>query len=225
MSAGQGVRVSVEGEVVLVDIHSRVWVGVSHLVFRSGHYSVHSQGEDEARHGASLDQALFMVWVMISPLSSLHVSSCPALKSTAHHFHTFLSEETSLLMTCPMAKAWTSPFCLVAGTIRAARYVPKISVGTSAVASLQKASHTQSHKSPSNSVIHVQCSYLPPLSPVALLEGENLMASRSWQRKLCLRFGLGIEFGPVSLDVGSGSHSADALDQLACSPPVPVFHG
>ena len=40
-----------------------------------------------------------------------------------------------------------------------------------------------------------------------------------------LRFGLGIEFGPVSLDVSSGGHSADALDQLACSPSVPVFHG
>ena len=34
---------------------------------------------------------LFMVWVTISQLSSLHVSSCPALKRTAHHFHTFLS--------------------------------------------------------------------------------------------------------------------------------------
>ena len=39
-----------------------------------------------------------------------------------------------------------------------------------------------------------------------------------------LRFGLGIELGPVSLDVGNGGHSADALDQLACSPTVPVFH-
>ena len=39
-----------------------------------------------------------------------------------------------------------------------------------------------------------------------------------------LRFGLGIKFGPFSLDIGSGGHSADALDQLACSPTVPVFH-
>ena len=38
-----------------------------------------------------------------------------------------------------------------------------------------------------------------------------------------LRFGLGIEFGPISLDVGSGGHSADVLDQLACSTTVPVF--
>ena len=93
--------------------------------------------------------------------------------------------QTSRLVTCPMAKGRTPPLGLVAGTIRAARYVPRISDGTSAVASLQKASHTQSHGSPSNSVIRVQCSYLPPPGPVALLEGENLMASRSWQRKLC----------------------------------------
>ena len=33
---------------------------------------------------------------------------------------------------------------------------------------------------PSNSVIQVQCSYLPPPGPAALLEGENLMASKSW---------------------------------------------
>ena len=39
-----------------------------------------------------------------------------------------------------------------------------------------------------------------------------------------LRLGLRIEFGPVSLDVSSWGHSADALDQLACSPTVPVFH-
>ena len=52
----QGVRVTVEGEVVLIDVHSRVWVRVSHLIFNSGHSSVHGQGEDEARHGASLGQ-------------------------------------------------------------------------------------------------------------------------------------------------------------------------
>ena len=34
---------------------------------------------------------LFMVWVMKSPSSSLHLSSCPALKRTAHHFpHVFV---------------------------------------------------------------------------------------------------------------------------------------
>ena len=48
--------------------------------------------------------------------------------------------QTSRLMTCPMAKGRTPPLGLVAGTIRAARYVPRISVGTSPVASLQKAS-------------------------------------------------------------------------------------
>ena len=37
---------------------------------------------------------LFMVWVMISPLSSLHVSSCPALKRTAHHFHISLCKDS-----------------------------------------------------------------------------------------------------------------------------------
>ena len=55
-SSGQGVRVSVEGEVVLINVHSRVWVGVSRLVFHNGNSSVHSQGEDEAQHGASLGQ-------------------------------------------------------------------------------------------------------------------------------------------------------------------------
>ena len=39
-----------------------------------------------------------------------------------------------------------------------------------------------------------------------------------------LRLGLRVELGPVSLDVSSRGHSADALDQLACSPTVPVFH-
>ena len=53
----QGVRVSVEGEVVLINVHSRVWVGISRLVF--GYSSVHSQGEDEARHGASSGQSPF----------------------------------------------------------------------------------------------------------------------------------------------------------------------
>ena len=32
----QRVRVSIEGEVVLINVHSRVWVGVSHLVFHDG---------------------------------------------------------------------------------------------------------------------------------------------------------------------------------------------
>ena len=58
-SFGKGVRVSVEGEVVWVDIHSRVWIGVSHLVFHCGHRSPHCQWEDEARHRASLGQAPF----------------------------------------------------------------------------------------------------------------------------------------------------------------------
>ena len=51
-----GVRVTVEGEVVLINVHSRVWVRVSHLIFNGGNSSVHGQGEDEARHGASLGQ-------------------------------------------------------------------------------------------------------------------------------------------------------------------------
>ena len=48
-------------------------------------------------------------------------------------------------------------------------------------------------------------------------EGEGLGVT-------VLRFRLGTEFGPVYLDVGSGGHSADALDQLSCSPSVRVFH-
>ena len=39
-----------------------------------------------------------------------------------------------------------------------------------------------------------------------------------------LRLGLRVELGPVSLDVSSWGHSANALDQLACSPTVRVFH-
>ena len=124
------------------------------------------------------------LWALFHPHSKL---------VWAGHAAHFLGEEfglwalqTSRLMTCPMAKGRTPPLGLVAGTIRAARCVPRISVGTSAEASLQKASHTQSHGSPSNSVTHVQCSYLPPPGPVALLEGENLMASRSRQSSVCL---------------------------------------
>ena len=52
-------RGSVEGKVVLINVHSGNWVGVSHLVFHHGNGSVHSQGEDEARHGATLDQSPF----------------------------------------------------------------------------------------------------------------------------------------------------------------------
>ena len=52
----QWVRVAVEGEVVLIYVHSRVWVRVPHLIFNGGNSSVHGQGEDEARHGASLGQ-------------------------------------------------------------------------------------------------------------------------------------------------------------------------
>ena len=87
--------------------------------------------------------------------------------------------QTGRLMTCPMATDSTNWFGCGDDSRR--------EVGaTLTVASLRKASHTQSHGSPLNSVIHVQSSYLPPPGPVALLEGENLMASRSWQRKLCL---------------------------------------
>ena len=32
----QGVRVAVEGEVVLINVHSRVWVRVSHPIFNGG---------------------------------------------------------------------------------------------------------------------------------------------------------------------------------------------
>ena len=39
-----------------------------------------------------------------------------------------------------------------------------------------------------------------------------------------LRFGLKVEFGPISLDVGSVDHSAHAFEQLACSSTVPVLH-
>ena len=39
-----------------------------------------------------------------------------------------------------------------------------------------------------------------------------------------LRLGLRVELGPISLNVRSWGHSADAIDQLACSPTVPVFH-
>ena len=48
--------VTVEGEVVLINVHSRVWVCISHLIFNGGNSSVHGQREDEARHGASLGQ-------------------------------------------------------------------------------------------------------------------------------------------------------------------------
>ena len=58
-SSGKGVRVSVEGEVILSNVHSRVWDGVSHLVFHRGYGSVHCNGEDETRHGASLGQSPF----------------------------------------------------------------------------------------------------------------------------------------------------------------------
>ena len=55
----QRVRVSIEGEVVLTNVHSGIWVGVSHLVFNGGDSSVHCQGEDEARHGAALGKTPF----------------------------------------------------------------------------------------------------------------------------------------------------------------------
>ena len=86
----QGVRVSVEGEVVLFIVHSRAWVGVSHLVFHHGNGSVHSQEEDEARQS-----------LCGSPLSSLHVSSCSALKRTAHHFHILLSRASISFWVAP----------------------------------------------------------------------------------------------------------------------------
>ena len=77
-------------------------VRVSHLIFNGGNRSAHGQGEDEARHGASPGPDPFSwLWVMISPLSSLHVSSCPALKRTAHHFHMFLSRASISLWMAP----------------------------------------------------------------------------------------------------------------------------
>ena len=83
----QGIRVAVEGEVVLINVHSHVWVRVSHLIFNGGNSSVHGQGEDEARHGASLGhRPLLTMCVMISPLSSLHVSSCPAFEEDGAPF-------------------------------------------------------------------------------------------------------------------------------------------
>ena len=57
---------------------------------------------------------LLMVWVMISPLSSLHVSSCPTLKRTAHHFHTFLSKASISLWMAPHS---TAPWAFVTSTL------------------------------------------------------------------------------------------------------------
>ena len=59
------------------------------------------------------------------------------------------------------------------------------------------------------------------------LAEEALFVFFSEGKGLCvtsLRLGLGVQLGPVSLNVSSWGHSADALDQLACSPTIPVFH-
>ena len=59
------------------------------------------------------------------------------------------------------------------------------------------------------------------------LAEEALLVFFSEGKGLCvtsLRLGLMVELGPVSLNARSWDHSADALDQLACSPTVPVFH-
>ena len=104
-SSGQGVRVSVEGEVVLMNVHSRVWVGVSHLVFQGGYGSVHCQGQDELDMGHPWANPLLVGWVVIPPLSRLHVSSCPSLKRTAHHFHMSLSKSSISLFMAPRSTA------------------------------------------------------------------------------------------------------------------------
>ena len=59
------------------------------------------------------------------------------------------------------------------------------------------------------------------------LADEALLVFFSEGKGLCvtsLRLGLRVELGPVSLNVRSWGHSADALDQLACSPTDSVFH-
>ena len=59
------------------------------------------------------------------------------------------------------------------------------------------------------------------------LAEEALLVFISEGKGLCvtgLRLGLRVELGPISLDVSSWANSADALDQLACSPTVPVLH-
>ena len=119
----QGVRVAVEGEVVLMNVHSCVWVRVSHLIFNGGNSSMHGQGEDGARHGASLGQTpSHGVGDDITVPSSLHVSSCPALKRTAHHFHTFLSRASvSLWMASPIRPTpwafFTSTLAMAASSV------------------------------------------------------------------------------------------------------------
>ena len=64
------------------------------------------------------------------------------------------------------------------------------------------------------------------------------MASRNWQRKLCLsssvkgrvsvftglRLGLKVERGPLSLTSAAGAFPLMPLTSFACSPTVPVFH-
>ena len=239
---------------------------------------------------------LLMVWVMISPLSSLHVSSCPALKRTVDHFHTSLSRasislwmapystapwafftstlamaasrwmatwaetilwsssgpcfipaanwcgleilrtffvrsqavavQTSRLMTCPMAKGRTPPLgaeglCWNVSSGESPEGFPHavtwVSVKFGHPSPVLVPSTTRSRGSVGGREFDSEQELTEEALLVFFGEGEGLRVTN-------LRLGLRVELGPVSLYVRSWGHSADALDHLACSPTVPVFH-
>ena len=132
--------------------------------------------------------------------------------------------QTSRLMTCPMAKGRTPPLGLGGGDdsrreVCAEDFSWDIGGG-------------ESPKLFPHAITWVTVEFGPSKSSART---GNLIASKSWQRKLCLSSSVKarVSVSPVRV-LGSGSsflltsaaggHSTDALGQLACPPTVPVFH-
>ena len=145
--------------------------------------------------------------------------------------------QTSRLMTCPMAKGRTPPLGLVAGTMRREVCAEDLCWNVSSGESPKGFPHTVTW-------VSVKFGHPRPMLVPSTTRSRGSVGGREFDgeqelaeeallvffgegKGLCvtsLRLGLRVELGPVSLDVSSWGHSAGALDQLACSPTVPVFH-
>ena len=143
--------------------------------------------------------------------------------------------QTSRLMTCPMAKGRTPPLgfggkddsrseicaedlCWNVSSGESPKGFPHtvawVSVELCHPSPVLVPSTTRSRGSVGGREFDAEQELAEEALLVFFSEGKGLCVSS-------LRLGLRVELGPVTLDVSSWGHSADALDQLACSPTVP----
>ena len=173
-----------------------------------------------------LSRASISLWALFHPHSKL---------VWAGHAAHFLGEfgcglANGRLMTCPMAKGRTPPLGLVAGTIRAARYVPRdhgwdigrgeppkgfphtVEFGHPRPMLVPSTTRSRGSVRGEGGEFVGEQELAEETLFVFFGEGEGLGVTG-------LRFALRIEFGPVSLDVGSGAIPLMPLTSLPALRP------